>query len=195
MPVCPPTCEDHRHPGRYSPRPIAADSKITAVRLLPSRNVQDLSPLSRPFAKGSMCSLYLMQLSRGAAIVVALLVVDGARHVDGRAPAPPIVHCSERVRCCRSGADARWPGRRLDHLERVMTASRSILRTASTRCARSRAAHPSSVFLPLLVTLTDALLLVVLAPLVGRTAGRAAHSRGWAACPEVADFTRHAALV
>ena len=57
MPVCLPTCEDHRHPGRYCPRPIATDSKMTAVRLLPSRNVHDFSALSRLFAKGSMCLL------------------------------------------------------------------------------------------------------------------------------------------
>jgi hypothetical protein len=65
LPVCSPTCRDHRHPGRYSPRPIATDSSITAVRLLPSRNVRDLSPLSSPFAKGSMNSWYLIRLAAG----------------------------------------------------------------------------------------------------------------------------------
>ena len=59
LPVCPPTCRDHRHPGRYSPRPIVTDSRTTAARLLPSRNVHVLSARSMLFAKGFMYSLYL----------------------------------------------------------------------------------------------------------------------------------------
>ena len=58
LPVCRPTCRDHRHPGRYSPRPIATDLRTTAARSLPSRNVHDLSAWSRLFAIGFMHSLY-----------------------------------------------------------------------------------------------------------------------------------------
>jgi hypothetical protein len=71
LPVCLPTCRDHRHPGRYSPRPIAAESRMTAVRVLPSTKVQDLSALFRHFAKGLMCSLYLGNLGPASPAVIA----------------------------------------------------------------------------------------------------------------------------
>ena len=80
FPVCPPTCSDHRHPGRYSPRPIITDSRTTASRLLPSRNVHLLSARSMLFARGFMYSLYLRN-SEPRGILSAMAMFQQPSHI------------------------------------------------------------------------------------------------------------------
>ena len=63
---------------------------------------------------------------------IALLVVDGAQHVDGGVPAPSVVDRFQPVHRRRAGTRARRPGRRLDQLTLGLAPDARRLVTALT---------------------------------------------------------------
>jgi hypothetical protein len=83
------------------------------------------------------------ELSRCAAIPVSLLVVDGAEHVDGGVPAPPVVDRFEPVHGRAPSPRARRPRLKVDQLELVGGEERlrECVVPAYTRAAR-RLLHP-----------------------------------------------------